>query len=807
MVGKSPGRTRGGRPLHIRLWKGIQRWSGPRRESEGVDPGEPGGLDGKHGGRREEPRGRAGGAKEALRGLGKEREGGRQGKGKGSLQQFGEHKPEEERIKERKEEEKEEEERSWEDRRYKGFSGGLWDYWPGPRSSSQEARPKESKEVGPEEGPEEQQRKQLVVEDQFFKPGGGGSLRDLWRRSESEVSGKKIPRCAHSQHGRADPDLSGPAVGATLADREGLYPTSVLPVLEGGIVSQDRGTDGSRDANLVLRHRPSPSGEDSRRLEQVAGGADYRIAQRQELVPLEAVSMTSAKESLEASRLQKEEARAKASAAKGWERRKDQVGERKGRQRPRMASRRRWQRRPRGEEGGEGKEGSVDEQGLKRKVAAMKSFDLGRDEEQGSVGRGEGVAAPSPKASGSALEALRSSSEYMCNSAPLLEAEPERVQLAESRAEFHLNPNDTLELIGLKYVDVSPWLNSKFDELRNLCNFKHSKIQTSGGIFPLPEHPSGLPTTLQNLGDQQKSCLVSVCRAMNSYFGVSGSRLGSSSRSSKAAVASLATYVEDASAWEEKFDGADWDTLFSTRTVDYHGEEVKMAQHVRWENLEPALPEGIGSIPLEEVCELGTLAYVSNFEEYLLPIEDQVYTRPPRVMVPDDGWYKVCSGLLERGICEVLPRREVYHLRGQPLLNGMFGVSKEEYHNSWEVHRLIMNLVPVNKLCRNLAGDIATLPNWAGMTPYLMEDKEITLMSSEDSRCFFYLFSIPDAWKRFMGFGKLLPAELVPPKWEGLDCVLVSRVLPMGFLNSVSIAQHVHRPVARMALHSAWCRS
>lgn len=75
-------------------------------------------------------------------------------------------------------------------------------------------------------------------------------------------------------------------------------------------------------------------------------------------------------------------------------------------------------------------------------------------------------------------------------------------------------------------------------------------------------------------------------------------------------------------------------------------------------------------------------------------------------------------------------------------------------------------------------------------------------MSSEDIRCFFYLFSIPDAWKRFMAFGKLLPMDLVPPKWEGMDCVLVSRVLPMGFLNSVSIAQHVHRRVARMALQS-----
>lgn len=38
---------------------------------------------------------------------------------------------------------------------------------------------------------------------------------------------------------------------------------------------------------------------------------------------------------------------------------------------------------------------------------------------------------------------------------------------------------------------------------------------------------------------------------------------------------------------------------------------------------------------------------------------------------------------------------------------------------------------------------------------------------------------------------------MVPPKWKGRRCVLVSRVLPMGFLNSVSIAQHVHRNVVK----------
>ena len=120
------------------------------------------------------------------------------------------------------------------------------------------------------------------------------------------------------------------------------------------------------------------------------------------------------------------------------------------------------------------------------------------------------------------------------------------------------------------------------------------------------------------------------------------------------------------------------------------------------------------------------------------------------------------------------------------------------YADDWS--RLIMNMVPVNKLCRNLGGDISTLPSWAGMTPYLLEDEQVLVMSSEDIRCFFYLFEVPVSWRPFMAFNKPVPQHVVG---DGVyePHYLASRVLPMGFLNSVSVAQHVHRRIARMSLH------
>ena len=53
---------------------------------------------------------------------------------------------------------------------------------------------------------------------------------------------------------------------------------------------------------------------------------------------------------------------------------------------------------------------------------------------------------------------------------------------------------------------------------------------------------------------------------------------------------------------------------------------------------------------------------------------------------------------------------------------------------------------------------------------------------------------------RYLGFGLALPRELVPSEFGDEVGILAAKVLPMGFINSVSIAQHVHRLVVRRCL-------
>ena len=203
-------------------------------------------------------------------------------------------------------------------------------------------------------------------------------------------------------------------------------------------------------------------------------------------------------------------------------------------------------------------------------------------------------------------------------------------------------------------------------------------------------------------------------------------------------------------------------------------------------------------VPLEGVVERGSLHYARNLDQHLLPDQDQIYTKPPRVMVPDGEWEELCRGLLAKRICGLIRDEDVFQVQGRPLLNGLFGAPKDEMIHGQPVCRLIMNLILLNRICRPVGG-ISTLPAWPSMHPFEIGNNDVLLvMSSEDARRFFYIFSVQDSWHRFPAFGRPVPPSLVPN--SGGKHYLCSRVLPMGFCNSFSLAQHIHRTFVREAV-------
>lgn len=53
-----------------------------------------------------------------------------------------------------------------------------------------------------------------------------------------------------------------------------------------------------------------------------------------------------------------------------------------------------------------------------------------------------------------------------------------------------------------------------------------------------------------------------------------------------------------------------------------------------------------------------------------------------------------------------------------------------------------------------------------------------------------------------MSFGRVAPASITPSEFGNEEGYLVSTVLPMGWINSVALAQHIHRRVVRRCLGS-----
>ena len=347
-------------------------------------------------------------------------------------------------------------------------------------------------------------------------------------------------------------------------------------------------------------------------------------------------------------------------------------------------------------------------------------------------------------------------------------------------------------LLGSRLVDVGLKIQQWLLEVLPLRS-QHMGRRTHTTLFPLPTSSSLLLGVFPDLSALEVGWLSSVCMSLNSLWGNELHFDGDVNDVTKSCLDWIVKDVVRFGSLTGKLEQFDWDGFFSTRGIDYKGDEIKTAREFTWRNIAPALPKEVGCVPLAEVCTLGACHYVENLDLFIRPPERWEKRRPPRVMVAEAAWAEVCTGLERAGVCTFLRSSEVFQVDGQPLLNGLFGVTKDEWVDGCEVFRLIMNLTPFNGIAEPLKGDVDTLPMWSLMNPFFLQPDESLLISSEDVRCFFYTMSVPPAWYKFMAFNRLVPACCLPADMRDDEVYLASRVPPMGFANSVSLAQHVHR--------------
>eukprot|EP00438_Fugacium_kawagutii_P011158 Skav227732 [mRNA] locus=scaffold3513:12968:18204:+ [translate_table: standard] len=314
-------------------------------------------------------------------------------------------------------------------------------------------------------------------------------------------------------------------------------------------------------------------------------------------------------------------------------------------------------------------------------------------------------------------------------------------------------------MVGKNLVDCGGFLLHRLLEvlpLRSKPRVRTEKV----AIFPLPTSRSVLMEFAPTLCESELTWLLCVCLSLNSLWGEQLHHDGAPVGAQAACLEHLIRHVRSFSSMSVQVEAFDWRDFFQVKSIDYKGDEVRVARWFCWGNIEPALPRDVGTVDLSEVCSYGCKAFVENIDEYLRPAGEWGTIKCPRVMVEDDQWDEVCQGLVTRGLCDFIELDDIFVVHGQPLLNGLFGVTKDEFGaDGTEIYRLIMNLIPFNQISYPVSGDVQTLPALSMMTPFFLQPSECLLVSSEDVKCFFYTM----------------------------------KVLPMGYLNSVSIAQHVHR--------------
>ena len=354
---------------------------------------------------------------------------------------------------------------------------------------------------------------------------------------------------------------------------------------------------------------------------------------------------------------------------------------------------------------------------------------------------------------------------------------------------------DPSDLLGKRLHEMGPRILQWLLEVSSLRGKPTGKVRESD-LFPLPTSREKLGELFPSLSDLDLSWLVGICISLNSVWGEETFSERPISDVAAHCLKILTNDVLRVGGLVGRLEDFDWKEFFETRSIDYKGDEIRTAKAFSWSNISPALPKEIGRVPLSEVCAHGSKFYVENFDLYIKPKDKWDLKRAPRVMVSDADWPAVCSGLVACGLCTFLEADDVFDTGSGLLLNGMFGVSKDEWDGEHEIMRLIMNLVPLNGIASPMQGDVETLPMWSLMSPFFLQPSENLLISSEDVRCFFYTMAVPPAWTKYLAFNKQVPDSCLPDELRGRQVFLAATVLPMGFANSVSLAQHVRRNLA-----------
>ena len=195
------------------------------------------------------------------------------------------------------------------------------------------------------------------------------------------------------------------------------------------------------------------------------------------------------------------------------------------------------------------------------------------------------------------------------------------------------------------------------------------------------------------------------------------------------------------------------------KRVNYSGEELLLYHPLILRQILPSLP------PVEHGGCVRALDWVgevtTRFLERpdLMVVEDAGQELPKlqgKINIVAEDLDAVVNELCRRNVCMWVPLSEVLHFRGQPVLNGMFGVEKpSKLEDNSPVLRVIMNFVPSNLIHRQLTGGTSSLPYITQWLSTVLEDQQEVRIWQSDMSSVFYLFALPKAWWGHLSFNIL----------------------------------------------------
>ncbi|CAE7606234.1 unnamed protein product [Symbiodinium sp. CCMP2592] len=244
-------------------------------------------------------------------------------------------------------------------------------------------------------------------------------------------------------------------------------------------------------------------------------------------------------------------------------------------------------------------------------------------------------------------------------------------------------------------------------------------------------------------------------------------------------------------------EGKSFEDIVRSKGLDYAGEEVLRALPVRLGEIAPGLPaDGVaGSLEATTVAAGRVKSWLTDPSLCLLP-QDQWPDPLPKASMncTREDWLEIARVLVAKNIMEPIKREEIFRVRGELLLNGIFAVEKKGVPAPGEtkITRLIMNCVPSNSIQRLMEGDLPTLSSSSQWTAAYLHPSQVLLWSGDDQRGAFYAWRLPRAWRRYLAFRWPVPGHVVGLPSES-EVYLSSAVIPMGWLNAVSLFQHLHR--------------